>query len=126
MLAAPLGESWSILKQSFPQSSSSSSKEIEPALSSKAHRLPFLRGQRSRIFALPAGEAAGAAAQLTGAGVGESVYSVRACRDAAFRANSAAGNASAAATTEYASEMERLLNAAENDLSYAVSAINGA
>jgi hypothetical protein len=72
------------------------------------------------------GEANAAAAQLTGAGVQDSVYSVRACKDVGFRANSAAGNASAAASTEYASETERLLNAAESDLSYAVSAISGA
>jgi len=67
-----------------------------------------------------------AAGQLTSAGVDSSVYSVRACNDVGFRANSAAGHANAAASSEYESDMKINLDQVANDLSYAASSINGA
>jgi hypothetical protein len=67
-----------------------------------------------------------AAGQLTSAGVDSSVYSVRACNDVGFRANSAAGHANAAASSEYESDMKINLDQAVNDLSYAASSINDA
>ena len=67
-----------------------------------------------------------AAGQLTSAGIESSVYSVRACNDVGFRANSAAGHANAAASSEYESDMKINLDQVVNDLSYAASSINGA
>jgi hypothetical protein len=67
-----------------------------------------------------------AASQLTSAGIDSSVYSVRACNDVGFRANSAAGHASAAAGSEYDSDIRINLDEAANDLSYAASSINDA
>ena len=67
-----------------------------------------------------------AAGQLTSAGIESSVYSVRACNEVGFRANSAAGHAHAAAGSEYESDMKINLDQVVNDLSYAASSINGA
>jgi hypothetical protein len=67
-----------------------------------------------------------AANQLTSAGIDSSVYSVRACHEVGFRANSAAGHASNAASSEYESDIKINLEQVVNDLSYASGSINGA
>jgi hypothetical protein len=67
-----------------------------------------------------------AASQLASAGIESSVYSVRACNEVGFRANSAAGHASAAASAEYDGDIKQNLEQVVNDLSYAASSISGA
>ena len=73
-----------------------------------------------------AGNAHGAAAQLLGAGVEDWVYSVKACNEVAYWANSAAGHASAAANSEYPTEIKSSLDQVVHDLGNAAHSINQA
>ena len=73
-----------------------------------------------------AGNAHGAAAQLLGAGVEDWVYSVKACNEVAYWANSAAGHATTAASSEYGSEVKSKLDQVVHDLSNAAHSINQA
>lgn len=73
-----------------------------------------------------AGNAYASAAQLIAAGVQEWVYSVKACNEVGFWANSAGGHATTAASADTDTTMGMSLNSAENDLSNAVSSISGA
>ena len=73
-----------------------------------------------------AGNAHGAAAQLLGAGVEDWVYSVKACNEVAYWANSAAGHASAAANSEYPTEIKMSLDQVVHDLGNAAHSINQA
>ena len=66
------------------------------------------------------------AAQLIAAGVQEWVYSVKACNEVVFWANSAGNHATAAASADTDTTMGMSLNSAENDLSHALSSIRGA
>lgn len=67
-----------------------------------------------------------AAAQLQGAGVEDWVYSVKACNEVGFWANSAAGHANAAAASESDSEIRSSLDQVVNELGNAASSIGGA
>ena len=73
-----------------------------------------------------AGNGYASAAQLIAAGVQEGVYSVRACNEVGFWANSAGGHATTAASADTDTTMKMRLDSAENDLSNAVSKIRGA
>ena len=64
--------------------------------------------------------------QLTQAGIQDWVYSVKACNEVGFWANSAAGHVHAAAASEYPTEIHGMLGDAVNDLSNAAASINGA
>jgi len=64
--------------------------------------------------------------ELTSAGIEDWVYSVKACHEVAFRAHDAMGKAEAASRSDSDTEIHGYLESAENELSYAVSSINGA
>jgi hypothetical protein len=66
------------------------------------------------------------AAQLTGAGVQDWVYSVKACNEVGFWANSAGNHATAAASADTDTTMGMSLNSAKGDLFNALSSIRGA
>jgi hypothetical protein len=67
-----------------------------------------------------------AAANLTSAGVQDWVYSVKACNEVGYWANSASEHANAAAASESPTEVHGLLGDALNDLGNASASINGA
>jgi hypothetical protein len=67
-----------------------------------------------------------AAHQLTQAGVQDWVYSVKACNEVGYWANSAATHVQSAAASEYPTEIHGYLTSAVNDLSNAAASINGA
>ena len=72
------------------------------------------------------GQGYGAASQLMEAGVQDWVYSVKACNEVGYWANSAAGHANSAAASEYPTEIHGMLGQAHNDLVNASASINGA
>lgn len=67
-----------------------------------------------------------AASQLMEAGVQDWVYSVKACNEVGYWANSAAGHANSAAYSESPTEIHGMLGDAHNDLVNAAASINGA
>jgi hypothetical protein len=71
-------------------------------------------------------KAAAAAHELTSAGIGENIYSVKACHEVVFRAHEAYEKAYAASQSEYDTEIRGYLVDAENALLDAVSSIGGA
>ena len=82
-------------------------------------------GLAGQCYAL-AGNGYASAAQLIAAGVQEWVYSVKACNEVGFWANSAGGHATTAASADSDTTMRMSLDSAENDLSNALSSISGA
>jgi hypothetical protein len=66
------------------------------------------------------------ASQLTQAGIDDSVYSVKACNEVGYWANSAATHAQSAASSDSPTEIHGYLGSAYNDLTNAASSINGA
>jgi hypothetical protein len=67
-----------------------------------------------------------AAHQLEAAGIGDAVYSVRACKEVGFWANSASGKAQSAAGSDSGTDIRSFLDSCVNDVSNAAAAINGA
>lgn len=67
-----------------------------------------------------------AAANLVSAGVQDWVYSVKACNEVGYWANSAASQASSAAASESPTEIHGFLGGAVSDLANASASINGA
>jgi hypothetical protein len=67
-----------------------------------------------------------AAGQLTAAGIQDWVYSVKACNEVGYWANSAAGHVQGAANSEYPTEITGLLGNALDDLRNANASISGA
>jgi hypothetical protein len=71
------------------------------------------------------GQGYAAASQLEAAGIGDSVYSVRACKEVGFWANSASGKAQSAAGADNDTDIRAHLDGCVNDLGNAAHSING-
>ena len=67
-----------------------------------------------------------AAADLTQHGVQDWVYSVKACNEVGYWANSAAAHAQSAVNSDSPTEIHGYLDSAHNDLTNAAASINGA
>ena len=90
--------------------------------SSTREEFEALAGQCATV----SGQGYASAGQLTEAGVQDWVYSVKACNEVGYWANSASGHASAAAASESPTEIRGMLGDAHRDLQNAAASINGA
>ena len=80
----------------------------------------------SQTLAELAAKGSESASRLTGAGIGESVYSVQACRNVANHASLAASDAAQAASAESATPTHFELQSVRDQMAVAASALNGA